>query len=474
MRSTDVIASRNTSRGSWWTQAMHNRLIALVLAMIVIVPLVASPAGHVFRAAPALALEGFALFLATALLWRARWDISREWVISFLRTSANLPVLLLMVLAIVSCAMAPHKAFAVQGTLQLAAGVLLYFVVAYQFRQSKHLFMMADTLLFLAAAVAILTMGQYTMDPATRGTTLYGNQQPLGSLLMILLPIVASVAVTDKKPNRKLAAQGILAMTGGGLLLAQTRSAWLGAVAGLLVLGLLLLLSFLEQHKASRKHKARRKDRKETSGQHEATGHHKASGRHSLLTQKHKLVVPVVLTIILAGFFVAVATQNSSIVDRASTLSNILQNESLQQRREVLWRGALAMIRARPVTGWGIGQYPLEQHRYTQFGMEIREGGVPASLAENAHNFYLQTAAELGVPGLLLVLAVLFSFLVAAVRHLPHMAPGIRRTLLIGSIAAVVAFMTDALSSPSWQFGQISMFLWLTLGIGTSCLRPRT
>jgi hypothetical protein len=35
--------------------------------------------------------------------------------------------------------------------------------VAYQFRQSKHLLMLVDTLLFLAIAVAFLTMAQYTM-----------------------------------------------------------------------------------------------------------------------------------------------------------------------------------------------------------------------------------------------------------------------------------------------------------------------
>jgi hypothetical protein len=53
------------------------------------------------------------------------------------------------------------------------------------------------------------------------------------------------------------------------------------------------------------------------------------------------------------------------------------------------------------------------------------------------------------------------------------MDAGIRRSLLIGSIAATVAFMVDAASSPAWQFGQVSMFLWLAMGIGVACMRPR-
>jgi O-antigen ligase len=448
MRSTDAAVSHKSSRNSWWAQALHNRLIALVLAMVVIIPLVASPAQSlVGGATAAIVFEGFAILLATTLLWRARWDISREWVIAFLRTGANLPVLLLMGLALVSCVMAPHKAFAVQATLQLGAGVLLYFVVAYQFRQSKHLYLMVDTLLFLTATVSLLTLGQYTMSPEARGTMLYGNQQPLGSLLMILLPIVAVIALADKNSNRQLAAQCITVMTIGSLLLAHTRSAWFGAAAGLIVLGLLSWLSLL--------------------GQRSTTGH------RSLKTQKHKLVLPLMLTIISVGFFLAMAAQNSSIVERAGTLSNVSQVESFQIRENV-WRGALAMIKARPLTGWGIGQYPIEQLPYTGSGTVIREGGVPVSLAENAHNFYLQTAAELGILGLLLLLAVLVSFLVTAIRRVPLMDMGVRRTLLMGSIAAVVAFAVDALASPSWQFGQVSMFLWLVLGIGVSCLRPRT
>ena len=43
----------------------------------------------------------------------------------------------------------------------------------------------------------------------------------------------------------------------------------------------------------------------------------------------------------------------------------------------------------------------------------------------------------------------------------------------MGALGATVAFALDAISSPSWQYGQTSMFLWLIMGVGTSCLRPR-
>jgi Na+/phosphate symporter len=53
------------------------------------------------------------------------------------------------------------------------------------------------------------------------------------------------------------------------------------------------------------------------------------------------------------------------------------------------------------------------------------------------------------------------------------MDAGIRRSLLMASMAGVAAFAVDAISSPSWQAGQVSIFFWLMLGVGVSCLRPR-
>ena len=54
------------------------------------------------------------------------------------------------------------------------------------------------------------------------------------------------------------------------------------------------------------------------------------------------------------------------------------------------------------------------------------------------------------------------------------MEVGIRRTLLIATIASSVAFAVDAVASPSWEFGQLTLIFWALLGAGTSCLRPHT
>jgi len=149
---------------------------------------------------------------------------------------------------------------------------------------------------------------------------------------------------------------------------------------------------------------------------------------------------------------------------------------STWQARQQHWQGAVELIKQRPLFGWGIGQYPLTQRGYLEDGVALTANGLTgarATLADLSHNLYVQTTAELGLSGLVLMVAVLATFMVAGVRRVRQMDAGIRRSLLMASMAGITAFAVDAVSNPSWQLGQVSIFFWLMLGIGVSCLRPR-
>ena len=440
----------SASRPSWWADVTQNRIIAVVLAMILAVPLFATPLDLDWGGLAAITLQGFALVLATMLLWRAKWDLRPESIKRFLGTSSNAPILLFIGLIVLSCAMSVHKGYSIQELLRTGAGVLLYFVVAYHFRQSKHLSLLANTLLGLSAVIAIGGLAHYQLFAEDRASGFFGNAQPLASFVMILLPVVAALVLTDKNNNRRMVAVIVGILMIGCLMLTQGRSAAVGAVMGLAVLGWLTTRPVAGQGKKQR-------------------------NKTPLSARKHQLVWPALLTVIVLGFLGTVKTQNNSIVSRAMIGSALGSDGSWQERVQSYWAGAAQMIEQRPLTGWGAGLYPVYQHQFTGQGAVITPEGASArvSLAEQAHNFYLQTAVELGVPGLLLMLAILGTFLYSGIVRLPQMEAGVRRTLLMGAIAATVAFAFDAMASPSWQYGQTSMFLWLILGMGTSCLRPR-
>ncbi len=417
-------------------QAVQNRLVALVLAMVAIVPLVAYPGGSI---ASVFAVEGFAVLLFAVLLWRARWNFTGQKLGAFLKTGPNIPILLFLGLVVGSCAFMRNE-YAVQEALRIGAGIMLYFVIAYHFRRSEYLAKLFDTLLFVGIAVSLLGFGQLASGDAARAGGPFGNANLLGGFLMILLPIVAVIAVTEKSSWRQMTAQVATVLMIAAILVSQTRSAWLGMAAGLAVLGVLTLVAALRNR------------------------------ANNPLARKHEYVLPVML-VAAVGFFAIAWPQFGEVVNRASTLSTATNDGSLQWRQQAA-QGALGMFLAHPLTGIGIGQYPLNAFGATNFGIPVGPTLTRPSMTENAHNLYLQTAAELGAPGLLLVGAILLAFLSSALYRVLRMDPGIRRSLLMGAIASVVAFSVDALSNPAWTIAQTSVFFWLVLGLGVGCLRP--
>lgn len=405
--------------------------------MVAVVPFAGAPGGSV---AGVLAAEGFAVLLFAVLCWGARWPFDRRSVGLFLKTGPNLPVLLFLGLVIGSCLWASNKDYGLQECLRIGAGVLLYFVVAYQFRRSEYLAKLYDTLLFVGIAVSLLGFVELASGAVSRPGGPFGNANLLGGFLMLLLPVVAVVAVTGKPSMRQLVAQVAAVLMVAAILVSQTRSSWLGMAAGLGALGGLTLISALRTRGANP------------------------------FARKHELVVPAML-LVAVGLFVVAWPQFSELASRSATLARPNADVSLAWRGRAA-RGALRMLQAHPWTGVGIGQYPLQAAGITGIGVRLAGTGARPSMTENAHNYYLQTAAELGAPGALLLAAILAGFLVAAVRRALRMDPGLRRSMLLGSIASIVGFSVDALSNPAWTVAQTSIYFWLVLGLGVGCFRP--
>src|SRR5262249_49105178 len=408
------------SKMTWLEQAVHNKLVALVLAMIVGVPLIAAPMEGSTPGLATMAFEGFAIVLLATLLWTSKWNLSSENVAQFLKTGPNTPILLFMLLVIVSCVLSPHKAYSIQETMRIGSGVLLYFVVAYQFRRSEYLTKLTDTVLFLAIASSLVGFLQFATGSGQYATGFFGDHQLFGSFLMILLPIVAVVAITETKQSRQLTAQVATVMTTACLLITHTRSAWIGAAAGLATLSVLSIMI--------------------------------GAKKGILKSKKHEVALPVMILLVAVGFFLIVSPQSNSILGRATTLGHVKGEKGFQYRENKV-RGSIDMIKAHPLTGVGVGLYPYEQSAYTHSGNPLLLApGLRASLGEQAHNLYLQTGAELGVLGLITLVSIPCAALLLGIRRSRVMDSGIRRSLLIGCTASCVAFAVDAIGSPAWQF----------------------
>lgn len=89
------------------------------------------------------------------------------------------------------------------------------------------------------------------------------------------------------------------------------------------------------------------------------------------------------------------------------------QEQSLSERFE-LWHRAIDVIKAKPLTGMGINTYAREHQKYdTRKNWQVRD--------YYAHNGYLQTAAEIGTPGVLLFICFLASYFLFSIGKLKRL-----------------------------------------------------
>jgi putative inorganic carbon (HCO3(-)) transporter len=420
------------------TGSLQDQLVALVLAMVTIIALVAAPAGIKTPGVVPVILEIFTILMLAAALRAAKWDYRRDLVKSNLRSSTSIAAIAFFLFAAVSCFSSNNRAVSLQGVIQVGVGVLVYFVVSHNVRHTRHVSRLAIVVTMIALASALTGCIAYSSNPDGQATGLFGDHQLYGSFLMILLPFIAVLALTEKDTNRQLAAQTATVVSVIALLLAHSRSAWIGTAFGLTATGLLTALI-------------------------------PARGKANL-DGSRKQLVPGLLMAAGILFFVLDSPVSDSFLNRAYTLAHMEKQDAWINRQQV-WHGALKMIEDHPVTGVGQSMYVYSHYPYTRLGMPIGLLHAQPSLDDQTHNLYLQTAAETGIPGCLALVAVLVTFWVTGIRRLIGMERSDRRNMLLGALGATFAFAVDAIASPSWQFGQVMIFFWLALGVGVACVK---
>jgi O-Antigen ligase len=110
------------------------------------------------------------------------------------------------------------------------------------------------------------------------------------------------------------------------------------------------------------------------------------------------------------------------------------------QSRYQLWRAALHENGAKPLTGTGAGTFELWWARHNTTGESVRD----------AHSLYLQTLGELGVVGLLALVAFLLAVFGGGGRNTLRASPS-DRSPLAAALAGCAAFCVTAAVDWMWQ-----------------------
>lgn len=127
-----------------------------------------------------------------------------------------------------------------------------------------------------------------------------------------------------------------------------------------------------------------------------------------------------------------------------------------------IWSRAWAMVRDVPFTGVGLNTFPLIQtHFYPGFLL----GPEP-----HAHSLFLQTAVDLGLPGLWALLWLLIAFAITARRAYLATVDRELRALVVGLAAGVLAFVGHGLVDAVTLGAKPVAALFVMLGLASAIL----
>jgi len=265
-----------------------------------------------------------------------------------------------------------------EGLLSFLDYALVYFLVLQFADSTARLRRLAQVLFWSSVVVAGYGILQYVgRDPATWGTlpfeanrafSTYGNPDLLGAFLIFSVAVALALALFERGRWWRLVYWIGSGLNGLALIVAFTRGAWIGGAVTLAVLGVIAW--------RQRAHLARID------------------------------LVPVV-AFAAAGVAIVVRSLSSSneVMNFGKRLASIFEfGSGSGQTRAEIWQAAFAAIKERPVLGWGADTFRLVFPKFKPVEYVRDAGGL--SVADNAHDYPLQLATGIGVPGMVLFYAV--------------------------------------------------------------------
>ncbi|MBI5230680.1 MAG: O-antigen ligase family protein [Coriobacteriales bacterium] len=367
------------------------------------------------------------------------------------RTPVNWLILAFLGWVAISTVLSIHPATAFFGKYRRFEGLLsfmtyavFYFLVLQLADRPSRIKQLAQTLFWSGIVVAgygfLQTVGadpiQWASLPfeARRAFSTYGNPDLLGGFLMFSLPISAALALSEERPVWRVVYWGGLILNIWTWIGAYTRGAWIGGVVGFFFLGIIAWRQRARLHKAV------------------------------------DLSFIAVATVVALALIVSSLASPNEVMNFAKRVASIFDfRGGSGLTRTQIWQAAIDAIKDRPIFGFGADTFRLIFPKYKPEAYVEAAGYL--SVADNVHDYPLQLAAGVGIPGMLLFYAI---FAWAAIRSAASvfrrpkpeawtLTNADSRVLLGGFWAACAAYITLLFFGLSVT--GTSLFLWIAMAV---------
>lgn len=185
----------------------------------------------------------------------------------------------------------------------------------------------------------------------------------------------------------------------------------------------------------------------------------------------------ILAALVISGIFLINLSKDNRYIDYAPNYYKTISHEKFDNLLEATykfedvstmerfyrWIAAFYMVQEKPLTGFGPNNFVSfyktysDRHFVTYVSDNPEQSGV--------HNYFLMTAVEQGIPGLIIFLALLFITLLRAEWLYHRLIPGFYRKLLVGVIGSLFFILFALLLNDMIETDKVGSFFFLNLAL---------
>ncbi len=244
-----------------------------------------------------------------------------------------------------------------------------------------------------------------------RATSFFDNPNVLGGYLILIIPLLLVLTIN----TRGFKPRFLLMLSTGAVLLCLvwtwSRGAWLGALAGIILLFLIY-------------------------------------SQNTLATLLALGALSPLMSYLLPG----------SLVGRFMSIGNMADSSTYY--RVISWRGVIRMLREVWIGGIGVGQAAFEQV-YPVFAYAGTEA------APHAHNLILQLLTETGIFGIVIFAAIIFFFIQKSFEFIKK-AEGVDRMIVAAGVSGIFAILVMGVFDHIWYNFRVFFLFWIVMALTVS------
>ncbi len=356
-----------------------------------------------------------------ALLWLGKIILKRQ--LDFKSTPFDIGIAALVLLAAASIWFSPDPGFSFYNYYNLMGRyILIYYLVVNNISSKSQVKSLIWVMLASATVVTVYGFYQYLFavnisavewvdgeqfpDLKLRVFSTMENPNLLAGLLVTMMAMGSGIGFKSEDIKTKMILFFLVILFGTCLVLTYSRGAWLSLLAVIGVYGILC----------------------------------------------NRKIFWLLLLLPLA-----MLVGHDAVLERIMSIMNPTDTSSTL--RIALWESTIAMIMDKPLLGIGWGAYWLV---YPEYDFFLQNENVKIF---HAHNMYLNIAAEIGIPGLIVFLGIMYGHIRIALNVLRETLENWSAGVLLGILAAMGGIIVNGLTDYVMFNIQLSMLYWLLNGL---------